>query len=317
MEIKNQNIFLNLNEGEEIVYVAQKDKANFYWNFISLVIIGLPLISFFTVLLIIEMLIGNINNQLILSAMFMFLIFLLFWFTAYKIITDYFYTELILTSQRFIISKFNKISFIKYDQIKRLAGSYGYRGGPIQLTIRLKNKKYCNFFFIDINVIRNKFKEIYSDYDDSKVVAKEQKQANIILFILLLSLPFLTYAEYKLKLANNQNKPPKSTYQQNYSKDPKSPNFDPYMYNLQNEIKSNWHPPKSKENKVVVLKFTIAKDGSLVKTNIIKSSNNMAIDRSAMEALKKSAPFAPLPKQFKEDSVDIEFTFDYNVLGRG
>lgn len=314
MEIKNKNIFLNLNEGEEIVYVAQKDKANFWWNFIFLTFIGIPLISFSTFLIITN----NIDGIPSWYKPFMVLILFSLFFVIYKIIVDYFYTELIFTNKRFIISKFNKIRFINYELVKRITGSYGYRNsGPIATTIKLTTNKSYRLFCIDRNIVRNKLKELYPDYDDSKAVAKEQKLGYIILVILLLLLPFLTYAEYKLKLANNQNKPHKAAHHQQYSKDPKSKYFDPYMYNLQNEIKKNWHPPKNNESKDVVVKFTIAKDGSLIKTNIIKSSNNMAIDRSAIEALQNSAPFAPLPKQFKEESVDIEFTFDYNVLGRG
>ncbi len=37
------------------------------------------------------------------------------------------------------------------------------------------------------------------------------------------------------------------------------------------------------------------------------------MDASALEALNKSAPFPPLPKKFKGDNIDVQFTFDYNV----
>ena len=316
MEIKNKNIFLNLNEGEEIVYVAEKNKFNFYWNFITLVIVGLPLISFFTVLIIFEMLVGSINTQMILSAIFMFLIFILFWFMAYKIVSDYFFTELLLTNQRFIISRFNKIKFINYEQVKRITGTYGYRGGPIQLTIRLKNKKFYSFFFIDRNVIRNKFKEICPEYDDLIALEKEKKQGLVIIVLLLLAIPFVPYLVHKFSPRDNTNNQQIIEKHKKHSNDPKLSYFDSYMNNLQNKIKSNWSPPKSKVSKDVILKFKIARDGSLVKTKIIKSSDDTATDMAAIEALKKSAPFEPLPKQCKDNSVDVEFTFDYNVLNR-
>lgn len=313
MEIKNRNIFLNLNEGEEIVYAAEKDKSNFWWNFIFLVIISLPIISFFTLLAIFE-LVSSINDGKIFSpALFMFLIFPLFCFVSYKIVSDYFYTELILTNQRFIVSKFNKIWFINFVQIKRITGTYGAKGGPIQLTIRFKNKKFCNFFFIDKNVIRTKFKEVYPDYDDSKAIAKEQKQGYIILAILLLLMPFLKYAEYKLKLNHNENKSYKSARHQHYAKEPY---FDAYMTNLQNKIKSNWNPPKAEENSNVVLLFKVDRSGNVLSTKILKSSNNFAIDNSTLEALKKSEPLKPLPNEFKGKDIDVQFNFDYNVLKR-
>ncbi len=37
------------------------------------------------------------------------------------------------------------------------------------------------------------------------------------------------------------------------------------------------------------------------------------MDASVLEALNKSAPFSPLPKKYKGNSVDVQFTFDYNV----
>lgn len=314
MEIKNKNIFLNLNEGEEIVYVAEKDKYNFYWNLIFCVIIGFPLISFFTFLAILEY-VSSINaGKLFSPSLFMFLIFPLYCFITYKIISDYFCTELILTNQRFIISKFNKIKFINYEQVKCVTGTYGVRGGPIQAIIRLKNKKFCNFFFIDRNIIRNKFKEVYPSYDDSKAVAKEQKQGYIILVILLLLLPFFWYAEYKLKLSDNQNNPHKTAKRQHYSK---TPYFDKYMANLQDEIKRNWSPPKGKESSNVILLFKVDRNGNVLKSRILKSSNNTAIDNSALGALKKSEPLEPLeplPNEFKGNDIDVQFNFDYNVL---
>lgn len=41
-------------------------------------------------------------------------------------------------------------------------------------------------YIIDRNIIRNKFKEVCPNYDDSEAVEKERKQGNIILAILLL-----------------------------------------------------------------------------------------------------------------------------------
>lgn len=307
-EIKNENIFLNLNEGEEIVYVAEKDKPNFWWNFIFLMFIGLPLIGLSTFLLITD----NIDGIPSWYKPFMALIFFSGLFVIYKIIIDYFYTELILTNQRFIISKFNKIKFINYEQVKRIIGYYGYRGsGPISTTIKLTNKKNYMLFCIDKNIVRNKLKEIYPEYDDSKAVAKEQKQGYITLAILLLLLPFFVYAEYKLKLSDNQNKSYKSTKHQHNTKEPY---FNAYMANLQNKIKSNWTPPKGGENSNVVLLFKVDRSGNVLSTKILKSSNNFAIDNSALEALKKSEPLKPLPKEFKGKDVDVQFNFDYNVL---
>jgi len=39
------------------------------------------------------------------------------------------------------------------------------------------------------------------------------------------------------------------------------------------------------------------------------------MDAAAIEAVKASSPFEPLPKEYKGESIPIEFTFDYNIIG--
>lgn len=89
--------------------------------------------------------------------------------------------------------------------------------------------------------------------------------------------------------------------------------FGPYMSKMQKEIKANWNPPNIKTTKHVVLLYKINNDGTVPKSEILKSSGSKKMDASALEALNKSAPFSPLPKKYKGTSVDVQFTFDYNV----
>lgn len=95
----------------------------------------------------------------------------------------------------------------------------------------------------------------------------------------------------------------------------KEPDFGPYMKELQRRIKMNWDPPKGNESKRVVLLFKISKDGRLLNVSVQKSSGLPAADNAAINAVKLTAPFRPLPPEFRGNSVDIQFTFDYNVLG--
>lgn len=95
----------------------------------------------------------------------------------------------------------------------------------------------------------------------------------------------------------------------------KEPDFGPYMRDLQRRIKMNWEPPKGNESKRVVLLFTIARDGRLISHRVYKSSGLQAADRAAMHAVELTAPFKPLPPEYKGNSIDIQFTFDYNVFG--
>ncbi len=95
----------------------------------------------------------------------------------------------------------------------------------------------------------------------------------------------------------------------------KEPDFGPYMKELQRRIKMNWDPPKGNESKRVILLFSIARDGRLLNVKVHKSSGLQAADNAAINAVKLTAPFRPLPPEFKGNSVDIQFTFDYNVFG--
>ena len=90
--------------------------------------------------------------------------------------------------------------------------------------------------------------------------------------------------------------------------------FGPYMRELQRRIKMNWDPPKGNESKRVVLLFKIAKDGRLLSCRVNKTSGLPSADQAALKAVELTAPFRPLPADFKGQSIDIQFTFDYNVF---
>ncbi len=94
----------------------------------------------------------------------------------------------------------------------------------------------------------------------------------------------------------------------------RQPNWGPYMRDLEQRIKRNWTPPKNDTSKRVVITFVIGRDGRLLSRKITKSSGIASVDNAAMSAVQLTAPFRPLPPEFKGQSVPIEFTFDYNVL---
>ena len=94
----------------------------------------------------------------------------------------------------------------------------------------------------------------------------------------------------------------------------KQPNWGPYMKDLEARIKRNWSPPKGDNSRRVVIVFSIGRDGRLLSHKITKSSGVPLADQAAMKAIELTAPFRPLPPEYKGQSVPIEFTFDYNVL---
>ncbi len=95
----------------------------------------------------------------------------------------------------------------------------------------------------------------------------------------------------------------------------REPDFGPYMRELQRRIKYNWHPPKGNESRKVVLLFKIAKNGQLLSCRVYRSSGLPSADQAALNAVKMTAPFRPLPADYKGTNIDIQFTFDYNVFG--
>ncbi len=95
----------------------------------------------------------------------------------------------------------------------------------------------------------------------------------------------------------------------------REPDFGPYMRELQRRIKLNWDPPKGNESKTVVLLFKIARDGRLLSCKVHRSSGLPTADQAALKAVELTAPFRPLPADFKGQNIDIQFTFDYRVFG--
>lgn len=88
--------------------------------------------------------------------------------------------------------------------------------------------------------------------------------------------------------------------------------FGPYLAEMQRRIKRAWFPPKGNESKKIVLKFKIAKNGSVSDIRLSRSSGMQIADEAAMTAI-QNAGLPPLPAG-TDDQVEIKFTFDYNVF---
>lgn len=86
-----------------------------------------------------------------------------------------------------------------------------------------------------------------------------------------------------------------------------------YIKEIELSIKTNWTPPAGSNLKKASVKFTVDKDGELVSNVIYAGSGLMDFDKSALDAVEMSKPFPPLPDGLMRDSLDIIFTFDFNV----
>lgn len=91
--------------------------------------------------------------------------------------------------------------------------------------------------------------------------------------------------------------------------------FGPYMRDMQKNIKLNWEPQKLGYSTHTTVLYSIKKDGTLKNVSVLKSSGDKKTDAAAIKAVKKTK-FKPLPTGFDKDSIDVQFTFDYNVYGK-
>lgn len=87
-----------------------------------------------------------------------------------------------------------------------------------------------------------------------------------------------------------------------------------YIHDVEKTVKKNWQPPSLKSSKRIIAEFEIDKEGKLLSSRLIKPSKNDKANTAALDAIKKSAPFRPFPKGVKEDTIKVQFTFDYNLL---
>lgn len=91
--------------------------------------------------------------------------------------------------------------------------------------------------------------------------------------------------------------------------------FGPYMMELQGCIKRAWHPPKRQESTPVTAQFCIDRGGYVSHVAIGHSSGVAGADKAALKAIRDAAPFKPLPEG-SPVVVDVQFTFDKNILAR-
>lgn len=181
MEIKSKNILLNLNKNEEIVYVEEKNKTEFYCFAPIVVCLGAPFLSFF----LIASFFTPLKHSWIIFPLWIFIIYL-----SYAYIRDYFFTEIVLTNQRLIISRFNKPIFVDYNQIKSIWG-FSLVNAPSVTTIKVNPKKFYRIHFINELKLRNKIKEIYPEHNINElIVGKSPWWSWTIAIIFVLGLIF-------------------------------------------------------------------------------------------------------------------------------
>ncbi len=87
-----------------------------------------------------------------------------------------------------------------------------------------------------------------------------------------------------------------------------------YMQKVHKKVGLAWKRPEQtpKPGGKAVVIATILRDGSLLEAKLHMKSGLEAWDKSALDAVKQSSPFDPLPKGYPRTSVEVHFHFEYN-----
>lgn len=93
--------------------------------------------------------------------------------------------------------------------------------------------------------------------------------------------------------------------------------FGPYMKRLKFTVENNWKPPESAlppimRKGLVVIEFSITKDGRVMGMKLVGKSGDVALDRAAWGAITAAIPLPNLPKDFAGDYLTIRGLFYYN-----
>ena len=87
----------------------------------------------------------------------------------------------------------------------------------------------------------------------------------------------------------------------------------PYFAEIKRRVKRNWRPSVPSNNRNTILVFSIQRNGQITGLRVIRSSGSPKVDRESLEAVQKSAPFPPLPQNFPNEQLNIEFNFNIYV----
>jgi protein TonB len=88
-----------------------------------------------------------------------------------------------------------------------------------------------------------------------------------------------------------------------------------YVRGVQQKVTANWLryevDPRVTEAPRVYVTFDIKRDGQPTNVQIEQSSGVPALDQSAVRALQRIDTFGPLPSDYSESKVSVEFWFDF------
>ncbi|MBF0096134.1 MAG: energy transducer TonB [Magnetococcales bacterium] len=101
----------------------------------------------------------------------------------------------------------------------------------------------------------------------------------------------------------------------------KSAQFGDYFARVKQRITWSWIYPQQAKNEGlsgnVDLIFTINREGKVVEVKVTRSSGVPVLDQEAVAAVRKAAPFEPLPEDWQPAKMIIRSTFEYVLSNAG
>lgn len=101
--------------------------------------------------------------------------------------------------------------------------------------------------------------------------------------------------------------------------DPRGVDFRPYLTQVLAAVRRNWLAviPESARLGMsrgrTLIQFSVARNGTVPKLVIARSSGTAPLDRAAVAGISASNPFPPLPREYLGKDIRLQFTFLYNI----
>ncbi len=90
-------------------------------------------------------------------------------------------------------------------------------------------------------------------------------------------------------------------------------NLAPYFAEIRRRVKRNWNPSEPNNNRHTILAFSIQRNGQVTNLRITQSSGSTASDQESLAALQKAAPFPPIPENFPDPQLKVQFNFNIYI----
>ena len=111
--------------------------------------------------------------------------------------------------------------------------------------------------------------------------------------------------------------PPAPEDEETLSLESKEPKYLSYLYQIKSKIRRAWTVPaqvqQSEKGGKLLTIFTLDNQGRLLNVLLAASSGQAHLDKAAIEAVQRAAPFDPFPDHIKLKRLNIKAFFDYRI----